>query len=279
MNGIRGRKILRVHVGSPIECDYKLRSFGIPTDDIPRTHTHSIKLKNHMRLLKVRKTIDSFREQAMATNGYKNVTFPHIECPQTNCILFGRYAWDHPGNIEFRGLIQELATAQENRDRNEAMHDGLYCMNKRLIQEALSRNFRFLMYDRETLLYKEATEYGDIRKLVEQSVREHRKRVKAKRMINEIKAKNGKKKNNNSMEDVSKLSSVLSTESEGGGVAGSAEDAWDACRIAVIAKVLKAAKFLDRDSVMCTVPLSSAATRCAVSHDSYHRDDKLRRLT
>jgi hypothetical protein len=44
--GLNGRRMLRIHTGTPLECEFKLRSFGIPTEDIPRTHTHTIKLKN-----------------------------------------------------------------------------------------------------------------------------------------------------------------------------------------------------------------------------------------
>jgi hypothetical protein len=51
--GLNGRRMLRIHAGTPIECDYKLCSFGIPTDDIPRTNTGSIKRKNYTTLIKV----------------------------------------------------------------------------------------------------------------------------------------------------------------------------------------------------------------------------------
>lgn len=184
--GSNKRRMLRMHVGSPVECDYKLRSFGIPTEDIPRTHTNTIKLKNHTRLIKGRKVIDSFVEKAMITNGTNDVKFPGIECPEINCVLFGRHSWDHPGNVEFRGLLQEIMLSRKERDfwrLNES-----YCVIKIVIQESLSRKFRFLIYDRETSFYKEATEYEEIWGLVDQSVREYRKRSRAKRMTYEAKA-------------------------------------------------------------------------------------------
>jgi hypothetical protein len=182
--GVKGRSMLRIHVGTPIECDYKLRSFGIPTDDIPRTHTHTIKLKNHNKLLKIRKSRDEFIQEAKI-NKITDIRFLGIECPEINCVLFGRYAWDHPGNVEFRGLLRDVTLA--NKDRNLEIPDQLHLMIKNVIEESRIQKFRFLMYDRETFLYEEVTDYGKIWGLVEQSVREHRKRSRAKRMIDETK--------------------------------------------------------------------------------------------
>ena len=102
--GLNGRRMLRVHAGTPVECDYNLRSFGIPTDDIPRTNTGSIKLKNHTTLIKVQMNMDAFLKEAGSGHGFE----PGIECPEIKCVLFGRYAWDHPDNIEFRGLLQDI---------------------------------------------------------------------------------------------------------------------------------------------------------------------------
>lgn len=206
--GPNGRLILRIHTGTPMECDYKLRSFGIPTDDIPRTHTHTIKLKNHTRLIKARKVIDTFMEQSMVTNEAKNVRFPGIECPEINCVIFGKYAWDQPGNIEFRGLLREMRIAEMDRDLE--MHSKMRLLIEELIQASVSRKFRFLIYDRETFFYKEVTEYVEIWDLVDQSVREHRKRSKAKRMIDETKFAIGKNidKHMDVDDDVSNISAI-----------------------------------------------------------------------
>eukprot|EP00531_Pseudo-nitzschia_arenysensis_P004035 CAMPEP_0116157070 /NCGR_PEP_ID=MMETSP0329-20121206/23154_1 /TAXON_ID=697910 /ORGANISM="Pseudo-nitzschia arenysensis, Strain B593" /LENGTH=492 /DNA_ID=CAMNT_0003654165 /DNA_START=65 /DNA_END=1540 /DNA_ORIENTATION=- len=182
--GLNGRRMLRIHTGTPLECDYKLRSFGIPTGDIPRTHTHTIKVKNHNRLIKVLRAVDTFVEKSIKADEVTNIRFPGIECPEINCVLFGRYAWDHPGNVEFRGLLQELFMGTE-RDVDRA--DQIHSMVKDVIEESLSRKFRFLMYDRTTYLYEEITDYGEVWALVEQAIKEDRKRRKAKRMVDETK--------------------------------------------------------------------------------------------
>ena len=204
--GPNGRLILRTHTGTPLECDYKLRSFGIPTDDIPRTYTHTIKLKNHTRLIKARKVIDTFMKNSMVTNEAKNVRFPLIECPEINCVIFGKYAWDHPGNIEFRGLLREMGIAEKEQELE--MHLKMRSLIEELIQASVSRKFRFLIYDRETCFYKEVTEYVEIWDLVDQAVREHRKRCKSKRMIDETKIEIEKNIDNRMDDNVADISAI-----------------------------------------------------------------------
>lgn len=137
----------------------------------------------------------------MATNEARNVRFPGIECPEINCAIFGRYAWDHPGNIEFRGLLQEMGIAEKERDLD--MPDKMHSLI-----EDLSRKFRFLIYDRETFFYKEVTKYVEVWDLVDQSVREHRERSRAKRMIDESKLAIRKNIDKNIDEDVSNMSAI-----------------------------------------------------------------------
>jgi hypothetical protein len=135
--GKTGRKVLRIHSGSSIECEYSLKSFGIQVDDIPLTHTGTVKLKNHNRWIKVRSTMDKFiKEQAgsggsSGSNNYnyqyyysiENTTniipFPKIQCPEVHCVLFRKngVAWDNPGNIKFRAFLFEL----DNRIIAESM--------------------------------------------------------------------------------------------------------------------------------------------------------------
>lgn len=180
--GQNGRRKLRIHIGTPVECDYALRSFGIPTEDIPRTFTHTIKTKNHVRLIKVRKVIDGFVEKAAGTN--KDFRFPGIECPEINCVLFGKYAWDHPGNIEFRGLLREVLN---DKWLDLDISDQMDSMIEEVIDKSRAREFHFLVYNRETFLYAEVADDEAMRVLADQALKEYRKRRRAKRMIAETK--------------------------------------------------------------------------------------------
>lgn len=176
--GQNGRRILRIHVGTPVECDYALRSFGIPTEDIPRTFTHTIKTKNHARLIKIRRVVDAFVEKASETD--EDFRFPGIECPEINCVLFGKHAWDYPGNVEFRGILREVF---HDTWLDLDVSDQMKSMIQEVIDVSRARKFRFLLYDRKTFLYKEVTDNETMWALADQALREYRKRSRAKRMM------------------------------------------------------------------------------------------------
>eukprot|EP00536_Pseudo-nitzschia_multiseries_P002855 jgi/Psemu1/184434/e_gw1.39.18.1 len=206
--GLHGRKMLRIHVGTPMECDYKLRCFGLPTEDIPRTSTHSIKLKNHARLLEVRKTIDQFRWQIQGTNFGTDIQLPGIECPEINCVLFGKVAYTYPGNVEYRGLIGEIEEEHSEHDNPDIK---LYSVTQRLIQESLRRKFRFMMYDRKTFLYEDVTDYETLWGLVQRSVKDYRRRRNAKIMIHETKLSMSRKFVKNGKENASNIGKSVLT--------------------------------------------------------------------
>lgn len=57
------RAAMRVHTGSPLECNYALCQFGIPVDDIPKSVTGNIKNKSIQKFLKARTAIEEYRKQ------------------------------------------------------------------------------------------------------------------------------------------------------------------------------------------------------------------------
>jgi hypothetical protein len=147
--GKPGRKVLRIHSGSSIECDYSLKTFGIQVDDIPLTHTGTVKVKNHSRWIKVRSAMDKFIKD-YANNNYQYyysientiIPFPKIICPEVDCVLFRKngVAWEYPGNIKFRAFLQELdnriaaiikqtrqsETAQSQQSQPQTTTENLY---------------------------------------------------------------------------------------------------------------------------------------------------------
>lgn len=108
-------------VGTQIECLYSLRSFGFPTDLLPMTSSGVIKTKALNKFLAFRKTYDTFLQQ---TEGgiMKNVAsrlplqFPGLDCPDLSCVIFrsAGLAWDHPGNIEFRKILERREQDRSN---------------------------------------------------------------------------------------------------------------------------------------------------------------------
>ena len=159
-----------------MECDYKLRSFGIPTEFIPRSFTGSIKNNYHKTFLKTRLVMDKHRK-AEASGDYRQYyssnsdakPFPGIECPEVNCFLVRKngVVWNNPGNIEFRYLLEEKEN--ENKRLQEEYINSI-------AEEITARNIQILIFDENNLWYTKATKEEDIRKHVLQVMRDIRKR-------------------------------------------------------------------------------------------------------
>jgi len=208
LNGELGRKVLRFHSGTQTECEYSLRSFGIPIVDIPTTHTGTIKLKNHGRCLKVRTVYDKFIKE-QANDNYRNyyapenqiIPFPKIQCPELHCVLFRKngVAWEYPGNIKFRRFLQEIDNRiaeniqQQQQQRfignnvassslsSSSLSSSSVMMNREehveyLLKEANLRGFSFLLYDEKNHWYIEITEKDELPKQLASALRGHRKR-------------------------------------------------------------------------------------------------------
>jgi len=185
--GKTGRRVVRIHSGTQIECNYALSSCGIKLDDIPMTYTGKIKTLSHKRWMKVRKLHDEFIKQKAMTHVYgdyrnfytmdnihKVQQFPGVYCPEVNCVLFhtNGFAWDFPGNIKFRDLIESLPNKQDENE-NEDLIDTI-------IRISLSeKGFQFMLYDEENYWYTELVHRDEIRKYVGFALRGHLRRCKA----------------------------------------------------------------------------------------------------
>eukprot|EP00536_Pseudo-nitzschia_multiseries_P013055 jgi/Psemu1/245100/estExt_Genewise1.C_5330025 len=178
------RRITRVHVGTNLECDYSLRCFGVPTEDIPRTCTGKIKTKYLAKWIKVRTSIDDHRRMK-ARNDYNayyatpasDRVFPGIECPGVNCVLFrlSGLASKHPGNVEFRTFLQEKEEEKKQLKTLQQIDDHVY----QIIDETVKKGFRFLVFDENKFWYNEINDYETLRKHVFQAQRDIMKITKA----------------------------------------------------------------------------------------------------
>jgi hypothetical protein len=87
----------------------KIAPFGIPTHQIPVTHTGTIKLKEHNGWVKIQEWYD--KKCTLEPNHHSN--FNVVECPGTNDVLFsqgGKY-WNgvnrfQRGNLEFMEFLE-----------------------------------------------------------------------------------------------------------------------------------------------------------------------------
>jgi len=110
------RSRLMMHAGSHIELQYKLQSFGIPTEIIPITFSGSRKITTFRNWMKFRKSMDDHGEY-VRLNGLveqknrlptSSTMSTVVECPNSTDIIFrqGSSVLAHPGNARFRSVIE-----------------------------------------------------------------------------------------------------------------------------------------------------------------------------
>ncbi len=101
---------LRIHLGEPVELQYALQGFGIPSEDIPISWTGKIKIKNLVQWMRVRHAIEDYDDHidssSYAQNGRSLSRI--VECPHSNDVLFrkGNAFASHFGNVQVRAMIE-----------------------------------------------------------------------------------------------------------------------------------------------------------------------------
>ncbi|KAL3910481.1 MAG: hypothetical protein SGILL_007671, partial [Bacillariaceae sp.] len=105
--------------------------------------------------------------------------FPGIECPDLDSILFrsAGLAFYHPGNIEFRRILERRQGERSNLRSMAEKDDYL----QGIIEECVSSNLNFAIFDKQNGWYEKTHDYAIIRKNVFQAVRDQSKRSKARK--------------------------------------------------------------------------------------------------
>jgi len=186
------RKIVRFHGGSHMECEYILRSFGIPNEALTITDGDNIKNKNVPKFINARRSIELFRQQqreqkAISQEQPESAPFsfddleecPVIECPEVNCVVFGdKSLYSLPANVEFRDLLKVM---EQQREEGDELYGELIPMNQfveTIIEKARLYNWRFLVFDKNSSLFVEIQDHNELCKRISQSLRDQRKRSK-----------------------------------------------------------------------------------------------------
>ena len=187
------RKIIRFHAGSQLECEYSLRSFGVPHEEITITEGNNIKNKNVQKFISARRSIESFRKRQREHKAktkqqpyFLASTFfdeeeecPGIECPERNCVVFGDKSLNAlPANIEFRELIKLMERQREEDINGYGMVVPTKIFIDEIIEKAKSYNMRFLVFDKKLSLFVDIQDHEELAKRVSQSLRDQRKRSK-----------------------------------------------------------------------------------------------------
>lgn len=154
--------------GEDIEISYQLMSYGIPVNLIPKTGTGNIKTKNFQQWLKTRKVIEETMEDTP------------IECPGMHDVVFrfGKSYLSHPGNATFRGLIEANFDEHNNATTTEAK----VAVTWRIVEDIENRGGKFLVWDKRGW-WKETTDRAQIRSKIAVSLKEHKKRVVARKNV------------------------------------------------------------------------------------------------
>lgn len=211
--GNTGRKSVKIHSGTNIECYYSLKSFGIKPDDIPFTFSGTIKTRQHTRMLKIRSTMEDYIEQQCSTHAhgdYRNFyipglkarmkPFPHIHCPEIYAVLFHKngVAWDFPGNVRFREFldlhllsnndsnnnINSTATSaipSSGSDAPTAFPSEKQVLIDRIIRDSFEKKFQFLLHDDTNHWYNEIQNPVVLKRYIALAIRGRQRRMGAKR--------------------------------------------------------------------------------------------------
>jgi len=196
--GKEHRKIVRFHGGSQMECNYSLRSFGIPSDEVPVTDEGQIKNKKVSKFIAARKSIEAIRlQQYTEKNGIKDTDLNTaasiqtktvgIECPEVNCIMFGNRARHNIANLEFRNILKVM---QRNREESLARNEKTPSAKEFIfsvieIAKSPEHNLRFFAVDRRTSLFEEIEDSQELYSTVSQALRDQRKRTRLESRLTE----------------------------------------------------------------------------------------------
>ena len=97
----------KIHTGSLMECWYGLRTFGIPTGNLPLTMAgHAVKLKEHSRWMRMRQDKEAI--VPLSPPFFNPAMTNVVICPRNHDVLLGKGAINsrHPGNIRMRAILK-----------------------------------------------------------------------------------------------------------------------------------------------------------------------------
>ena len=103
--------------------------------------------------------------------------FPHKECPETNCVMFGRSgrAHAHPGNVKFNYIVEGVIDYY-NKYSTLPKTDESQASAMEIIEESYKRGLTFAMYNRSQFWYEDVQDKQVLLRVVKQSIKDHRKR-------------------------------------------------------------------------------------------------------
>ena len=127
-----------IALGTLLENEYALRSYGINTEDIPLTHTATVKTTNHQRWMRFRSAVEKYKKNQgipftnsdtfgglpLLDSNADNPTLENsVDCPLVSDVVFiqGRLkAVKHWANTDFTNLVRsKVGIYCESRTTNK----------------------------------------------------------------------------------------------------------------------------------------------------------------
>ncbi|KAG7348527.1 hypothetical protein IV203_017232 [Nitzschia inconspicua] len=159
-----------------LEIQYKLMSFGIPIQELPVTHSGTLKNKNHAQWIKVRKLVD--QERAREPNG----VLSFVQYPGVHDVLFRRGGiHSQVGNILFQeSMLRELSAYNAAHHHSEKRE-----IRERIINAIEIKGGRFLEYNKDFGVWTEIIDPIVIHNKVVSAINDLHRMVSAKKHLQE----------------------------------------------------------------------------------------------
>eukprot|EP00980_Cylindrotheca_fusiformis_P014666 scaffold3987_cov134-Cylindrotheca_fusiformis.AAC.16 len=162
----------QTHIGSAVQCTYKLATFGIPSGSLPLSPVdHQPNMDRHMKWLRTRRVIESQKKKenpahpqfvetrlqpsvlqrqdaSISTNNSSitNVRGVGNIQPNGDDVLFGQEHKAHPGNMKMHQLMDHLQDEYESADKQGKMKFSLI-----VVFSMKGTGSRFLDFDETTM--------------------------------------------------------------------------------------------------------------------------------
>ena len=166
-------------IGSITECQYKLMSYGIPSDQLPIKNSGIIKIQNQKKWIAFRK----MKDRVIEDEGWYSVSGTF--CPSTTDVIAigGMHFYKFLGNCRYREMLE---ASLESYDNAASVQEKIRITNQILLNIEASGG-RFLVRDKQGCWWAPANEqtarvkvsnaFRDVRKSIR--ARENRKRLKS----------------------------------------------------------------------------------------------------
>lgn len=156
------KNLYRSYFGDQVELLYLLSSFGVPVDLLPVSSTGKVKTANQASWVSVQRAKlwikDTKKEEEI------------VDCPRSADVVFkkGPGYRNNPGNVFFRGLIEQFSESHQTVGKEEK-----YQITLRIVESIEEVNGRFLEWSKSRKMWLRMNDRNKIRSKVASSIKQY----------------------------------------------------------------------------------------------------------